>query len=91
MRKILFLHPSDNIAVCLADLTTGEILEQDGRPLLLLESIARGHKVATRDITKGEGIIKYGERMGHATCDIKLGEHVHTHNILGDRLSTEQA
>lgn len=90
MRKILFLHPSDNIAVCLADLTMGEILEQDGRSILLLEPIARGHKIATRDISKNEGIIKYGERMGHATCDIKLGQHVHTHNVLGDRLSTEQ-
>jgi altronate dehydratase small subunit len=46
--------------------------------------------VATKAIAKDEGIIKYGERMGHATSEIKIGEHVHTHNVLGDRLSTEQ-
>ena len=28
--------------------------------------------------------------MGHATCEINIGEHVHTHNVLGDRLSAEQ-
>jgi hypothetical protein len=28
--------------------------------------------------------------MGHATSDIQIGEHVHIHNVLGDRLSTEQ-
>ena len=40
-----------------------------------------GHKYALRDIAKGENIIKYGNPIGHATCDIKKGEHVHTHNV----------
>ena len=40
-----------------------------------------GHKYALRDIKTGENIIKYGNPIGHATCDIKKGEHVHTHNV----------
>jgi len=40
-----------------------------------------GHKYAVRNILKGENIIKYGQPIGHATCDIKKGEHVHTHNL----------
>ena len=40
-----------------------------------------GHKYALRDISCGENIIKYGNPIGHATCDIKKGEHVHTHNV----------
>ena len=40
-----------------------------------------GHKYALRDIKKGENIIKYGNPIGHATEDIKAGEHVHTHNV----------
>ena len=39
-----------------------------------------GHKYALRDIKCGENIIKYGNPIGHAICDIKAGEHVHTHN-----------
>ena len=39
-----------------------------------------GHKYAIRDIKCGENIIKYGNPIGHAICDIKAGEHVHTHN-----------
>lgn len=39
-----------------------------------------GHKYALRDIKEGENIIKYGNPIGHATCEIKKGEHVHTHN-----------
>lgn len=40
-----------------------------------------GHKYAITDIKKGENIIKYGSPIGHATEDIKRGEHVHTHNL----------
>ena len=40
-----------------------------------------GHKYALRDIKCGENVIKYGQSIGHATCDIAAGEHVHTHNV----------
>ena len=40
-----------------------------------------GHKYALRDIKKGENIIKYGFPIGHATLDIKKGDHVHSHNL----------
>ena len=90
MRKVLILNEIDNIAVCLVDLEIGEVIGQDGLNLTIQNHIPRGHKIATKNISKDGGIIKYGERMGHATSDIKIGEHVHTHNVLGDRLSTEQ-
>lgn len=44
-------------------------------------NLADGHKYAITDIKAGENIIKYGCPIGHATCDIKEGEHVHTHNV----------
>ena len=44
-------------------------------------NLADGHKYALRDIKAGEDIIKYGNPIGHAICDIKAGEHVHTHNV----------
>ncbi len=40
-----------------------------------------GHKYALFPIKKGENVIKYGSPIGHATCDIEVGEHVHTHNV----------
>ena len=89
MRQVLVLNPKDNIAICLTDMKANQVLDQDNLELTFKQAIPRGHKVATADIKKGDGIIKYGERMGHATKDISIGEHVHTHNVLGDRLSTE--
>jgi len=40
-----------------------------------------GHKYALREIKKSENVIKYGFPIGHATEDIAVGEHVHSHNI----------
>lgn len=40
-----------------------------------------GHKYARFDIKKGENIIKYGSPIGHATENIKKGDHVHSHNV----------
>ena len=44
-------------------------------------NLADGHKYALVDIKQGENVIKYGNPIGHATCDIKAGEHVHVHNV----------
>ena len=40
-----------------------------------------GHKIALKDISKGEDIIKYGFPIGVATDDIELGAKVHTENM----------
>ena len=44
-------------------------------------NIENGHKYARYDIKKGEAVIKYGFPIGYAVCDIKAGEHVHSHNL----------
>ena len=40
-----------------------------------------GHKVALKDIKKGDTVWKYGQDIGKAVADIKKGEHVHVHNL----------
>ena len=53
-------------------------------------NLDNGHKYARRNIKKGEEIIKYGQPIGIAQSDIKMGEHVHSHNLktaLGDNLT----
>lgn len=44
-------------------------------------NLSDGHKYALTDIKAGENVIKYGNPIGHATVDIKKGEHVHSHNV----------
>lgn len=48
---------------------------------VMLEGELSGHKVALCDIKKGENVIKYGYPIGHASENIKKGDHVHTRNV----------
>jgi (2R)-sulfolactate sulfo-lyase subunit alpha len=52
----------------------------------LTEAIPLGHKLALTDITTGQEIIEYGQRVGLATKDIRQGDHVHVHNVRSARL-----
>ncbi|CEJ09824.1 UxaA family hydrolase [Phreatobacter sp. AB_2022a] len=45
------------------------------------QDIPIGHKVALKNIKKGDTIWKYGQDIGKAVADIKAGEHAHVHNI----------
>ena len=88
---VILLDSRDNIAIALQELHVGHVISQSDLevPVEVRSIIPRGHKIALTDIAKGEPIIKYGERMGHAYKAIELGTHVHTHNVIGDRVSTE--
>jgi hypothetical protein len=40
-----------------------------------------GHKIARAAIARGAAVVKYGQIIGYATCDIAAGDHVHSHNL----------
>lgn len=75
--SLIIINEKDNVAVALHNIKSGE--EHNG--IIFLNDIPFGHKVAIKNISKGENIIKYGFPIGYAKDDIKLGEHVHTHNL----------
>ena len=61
-------------------------------PLDNVEVRQDGHKYAIKPIKAGENVVKYGMPIGHATCDIAVGDHVHVHNVstnLGECLEYE--
>lgn len=75
------INPRDNVAVALCDNQKGAAVEIGGRVYRLLEDIPFGHKIALRDFTCGEEVVKYGEPIGHITKPVKAGEWVHSHNL----------
>ena len=77
MKKTIVISPIDSVGVALSSLKKGE--EAEG--VILCEDIEKGHKFALKAINKGDKVIKYGEVIGRATADIKLGEHIHSHNM----------
>ena len=66
MSKLYQINPKDNVAI-----------ELDPN-----SNIKLGHKVALKDINKGEYVFKYGEIIGKASNDIKKGDWVHSHNLV---------
>jgi len=50
------------------------------------KSIPTGHKLAVKEIRKGDHVVKYGQVIGTATQDIGLGDHVHVHNVMSNRM-----
>jgi (2R)-sulfolactate sulfo-lyase subunit alpha len=61
---------------------TGWIMETDGTiTVRAMEDIPLGHKVALRDVEKGETILKYGHDIGKAVAEIPRGHHAHVHNV----------
>ena len=81
MKQFIKIHPQDNVAVALQDLSAGTLLIVDEQEVCLSTEIARGHKFALRPIEINENVIKYGYPIGHATQAIAVGDHIHTHNV----------
>jgi altronate hydrolase len=77
--KTLCLHPLDNVRVALEDLAAGERLEREG--IVCRGCVPAGHKLAAAAIRAGAAVVKYGQPIGTATCEIAAGDHVHTHNL----------
>ncbi|MDD3224436.1 MAG: UxaA family hydrolase, partial [Clostridium sp.] len=79
MKNTIKINENDNVVVALKDFKKSDKIEND--TVTVLEEVKRGHKIAIRNIWEGENIVKYGFPIGHAICDIKKGQWVHTHNI----------
>ena len=84
-KRVLLLHPRDNVAVALEDLEPGdEVSVEKGESEVVLKVLDRvpfGHKVAVVDIPLCGWVYKYGHPIGRAKKSIARGSHVHVHNL----------
>lgn len=87
---LLAHHKGDAVAVAVRDLepgtsSVGYLDESPGMTVDVTGQIPLGHKVALHDLTSGAEVIEYGTVIGRSTSDIRTGEHVHVHNVKGER------
>ncbi|MGH8892563.1 MAG: UxaA family hydrolase [Actinomycetes bacterium] len=91
MQQSFLVHaPDDVVGVAVHDIdpgpaVRGRVQNGDHFELDVNEPVPLGHKVALRDIAAGEQVMKYGVVIGRATRDIRKGDHVHVHNLKGER------
>ncbi len=81
----VLLNDHDTVVTVTSTIEAGEdIIYVFGGTLSIITAASNlpiYHKAAVKNVKKGDGIIKYGERIGYATADIKVGEHVHSNNL----------
>jgi len=61
---------------------TGWVMKEDQTLKVKVNSdIPIGHKLALKDLTVGETILKYNTDIGKMVVAAKKGDHVHVHNL----------
>ena len=81
MKQYIQISPSDNVAVALATLPEGTVVEIGEASFSLVEQIPAGHKFALEALQPGREVIKYGSRIGVASSPIPRGGWVNEKNI----------
>jgi len=77
------MNEEDNCATSLTEIPQNEVVKiNENIQIKVNQKIPFGHKIALKDINKGDYIIKYGESIGIATKDIKSGDWIHTQNVV---------
>ena len=86
MPRAFQIRAEDNVATLMDDAAAGtvDIMGAGKITVTALEKIARGHKIALKNISANEAVIKFGVRIGHATQAIPRGAWVHLHNLASD-------
>jgi altronate hydrolase len=83
------LSPADNVVVARRPIAPGTDIPEEH--LRAVGVVPEGHKIATRDIARGETIFRYGQIIGFASTDIPAGDHVHTHNCAMGEIARDYA
>lgn len=88
-KQAVVIDSKDNVATATVDLKSGTqvsmFLESKDFNVVVNNDIPFGHKFCIRDIPYHAEVIKYGESIGRATKNIKVGDHVHVHNVESER------
>ncbi|UOB17792.1 UxaA family hydrolase [Abyssalbus ytuae] len=80
-KKLIKVHPSDNVAVALENLKEGETIDFDGEEIKILVDTKAKHKIALEGFDTESRIIMYGVLVGKANRKILKGEVLTINNV----------
>lgn len=78
---VISLHDGDTVGIARRAIPAGTVLVDDARAIQVPVEVPAGHKVALAEARVGDAVRKYGQPIGVATKDIRVGDHVHSHNL----------
>lgn len=82
---VIRLDAADNTVLARCDIPSGTFLPDEG--ITTQSDIARGHKIATKHIAKGEPVLKCGTVIGYASRDVEPGTLMHNDTIYFDAVN----
>lgn len=85
MSRFIRINSNDNVAVAVTDVSEGDVCIIDGIEIKAAGPVPAGHKMALRDMSEGEDVIKYGFPIGHLTRNVSKGSLI-DHNSLKTNL-----
>ena len=76
------IDEKDTVVVAIEKINAGdEVIWRDRngdvQKIKAITDVPMYHKVALKEMPKVSEVVKYGEHIGLAACDIHVGEHVH--------------
>jgi len=80
-KKLIKVHPSDNVAVALVDLKAGEEVLFEEKTIYIVKDVKAKHKIALADFEAGSRIIMYGVLVGKSNTSVARGEVLTTENV----------
>ena len=80
-KKLIKVNTSDNVAVALVNLKTGDLVSFQGEDINILSDTKSKHKVALKKFESGDRIIMYGVLVGTANGIIEKGAVLTTENV----------
>lgn len=80
-KKLIKVHPSDNVAVALVNLKEGDSVEFESESIFIRSAVKAKHKISLIKFNKGDRIIMYGVLVGKAHCIIEKGDLLTTDNV----------
>ncbi len=81
MAEIIKINSSDNVAIAIHDIKVGQSFEVDGVRVVAQVDIPAGHKMALRDMSVGENVVKYGYPIGHLLYAVSEGGLINDTNL----------
>ena len=80
-KRVLKVHPADNVLVALRDLKKGEQVTYGNRMYVPEEDIPAKHKFFAEDLAKGGEVVMYGTLVGIVQRGVSAGAWMNTENV----------
>lgn len=80
-KKLIKVHPTDNVIVALVDIKQGETIAFEGKEITTTTAVKAKHKIAEFNFSTGDSIFMYGVLVGKASQNIQKGEVLTTFNV----------